>query len=469
MGRRVRRRRRRRSISTQTTILRRSDPRLVLVSSAARSLVRSHPRVRSSLVPRVQVAAELDTSPADVKLIFKGRFLKDSMPIESVAGLEDGAVVHAMCSSAAAKPVSSPAAAENDDADESDDNKNDNDNDDNPQRPSSSAVETMLRNMVGTDNPEMLREMNAMLTDPENRRRILASMADPQMRLEYMRSMDRQLSNIESMPGGFAALASMMGQIDGTPDAGVDADEGARSGRQQGGEGAAGNNPFERLFVNYRSVGEHAGPMPNPWVSGSERGTTTAGRTTTAGGTTPPGMLPMADLQEMTSRLASGNMSQEEILEAGSRLASQMEALLGSLPPEQLAEVTSLAERLAGGGDLSMFSGAQREMMEGLLSAMHDGGDGGDGGDAGRLGTEFMIAAGLRGRAGGQQQGQQQPRRQQRPPLSEEELAEKNQQLRAMGFYDEDANRRALQTAHGNVHAAVDRLLSSGGAFGGFA
>ena len=138
-------------------------------------------------------------------------------------------------------------------------------------------------------------------------------------------------------------------------------------------------------------------------------------------------------------------------------MASQMEALLGSLPPEQLAEVTSLAERLAGGGDLSMFSGAQREMMEGLLSAMHDGGDGGD---AGRLGTEFMIAAGLRGRAGGQQQGQQQPRRQQRPPLSEEELAEKNQQLRAMGFYDEDANRRALQTAHGNVHAAVDILLA---------
>ena len=157
----------------------------------------------------------------------------------------------------------------------------------------------------------------------------------------------------------------------------------------------------------------------------------------------------MADLQELTSRLASGSMSQEEILEAGSRLASQMEALLGSLPPEQLAEVTSLAERLAGGeGDLSMFSGEQREMMEGLL-----------GGDAGRLGTEFMIAAGLRGRAGGQQ-GQQQPRRQQRPPLSEEELAEKNQQLRAMGFYDEDANRRALQTAHGNVHAAVDILLA---------
>ena len=154
-------------------------------------------------------------------------------------------------------------------------------------------------------------------------------------------------------------------------------------------------------------------------------------------------------LQEVAPRLASGSMSQGEILEAGSRLASQMEALLGSLPPEQLAEVTSLAERLAGGeGDLSMFSGEQREMMEGLL-----------GGDGGRLGTEFMIAAGLRGRAGGQQ-GQQQPRRQQRPPLSEEELAEKNQQLRAMGFYDEDANRRALQTAHGNVHAAVDILLA---------
>ena len=115
-----------------------------MVSSS--SAARSRSLTRASLVPRVQVAAALNTSPADVKLIFKGRFLKDSTPIESVAGLEDGAVVHAMCSSAAAKPVSSP--AENNDNDDNDiDNDNDNDNG------QTTLVETMLRNIVGTDNP----------------------------------------------------------------------------------------------------------------------------------------------------------------------------------------------------------------------------------------------------------------------------------------------------------------------------
>jgi hypothetical protein len=44
--------------------------------------------------------------------------------------------------------------------------------------------------------------------------------------------------------------------------------------------------------------------------------------------------------------------------------------------------------------------------------------------------------------------------------VSEEDLREKNQQLQSMGFHDEQANRRALQMTNGNVHAAVDLLLS---------
>ena len=34
------------------------------------------------------------------------------------------------------------------------------------------------------------------------------------------------------------------------------------------------------------------------------------------------------------------------------------------------------------------------------------------------------------------------------------------QQLRDMGFYDEDANIRALTMSNGNVNAAIERLLS---------
>jgi ubiquilin len=34
--------------------------------------------------------------------------------------------------------------------------------------------------------------------------------------------------------------------------------------------------------------------------------------------------------------------------------------------------------------------------------------------------------------------------------------------LREMGFYDQEANIRALVATQGNVHAAVERLLTSG-------
>ena len=52
-------------------------------------------------------------------------------------------------------------------------------------------------------------------------------------------------------------------------------------------------------------------------------------------------------------------------------------------------------------------------------------------------------------------------RARQRQPIYEEERSEKNQQLQSMGFLDEQANRRALHMSNGDIHAAVDLLLSS--------
>ena len=47
------------------------------------------------------------------------------------------------------------------------------------------------------------------------------------------------------------------------------------------------------------------------------------------------------------------------------------------------------------------------------------------------------------------------------PANPESAYAAQLQQLQEMGFFDRDANLRALIATGGNVHAAVERLLAS--------
>lgn len=404
---------------------------------------------------RELVAAALDVSAADVKLIFKGRFLKDSMPIESVLGIHDG-VVHAMCSGSSRPPVVSSPTPENNDGDEInvDVNMNVNVNQSNVDDSADGLLRDVLRSAIGSENPEMLNELRQIMEDPESMRRMMQVANDPRMRLEYMRQMDRQLSNIESMPGGFAALASMMSRMDGVGGGGGDGD-GDREEAFEGGNTTNGNdmgtnhsNPFDRLFVNYTG-GTDPMPMPNPWVGGPPSSAPSRG---------PLPAQPLPSIEEMQRVMGGLSALEGGSPEALLRMRSEMEAIMRDMPPEVVQQAEAMRNRL-NAGDLSVLGEIRPEDMraledmsrhifrhlppefraetEGLMSRIREGG---------MQGLQDL----LEGR-GEPTMGTTQ--------LSDDQLAEKTAQLRSMGFYDDDANRRALVATNGDVHAAVDLLL----------
>lgn len=116
---------------------------------------------------------------------------------------------------------------------------------------------------VMEENPEVARA----LQNPEALRTMAAAARNPQLMQEMMRNNDRQLANIESLPGGFDALRrmyetvqapleeSLLGGGDGEGGAGATAPAGAHGG------GIA------------TAAGASMSAMPNPWArSGADSG-----------------------------------------------------------------------------------------------------------------------------------------------------------------------------------------------------
>jgi ubiquilin len=116
-------------------------------------------------------------------------------------------------------------------------------------------------------------EVNQVLNDPATMAQMSRVMANPQLMREYMRGMDRQMSNIESMPGGFAAMQRMHAQLD------------AADAQQQDAPAAPpADNPFAAMFQGGAAAAPGAGdgaapaaspgvgggpnsaPLPNPWA-----------------------------------------------------------------------------------------------------------------------------------------------------------------------------------------------------------
>jgi ubiquilin len=148
-----------------------------------------------------------------------------------------------------------------------------------------------LQSML-TSNPQIqqLMERNPELThvlhNPELMRQAMEMARNPAAMREMMRSQDRQLSNIESIPGGFNALARMYHEIQ----------EPMMDAAQESIQQQMQNNPFSALLGQQQSKFSHlfylhlsfspapgtpspgpsvpqgtpnTAPLPNPWASGA--------------------------------------------------------------------------------------------------------------------------------------------------------------------------------------------------------
>ncbi|KAI8622133.1 hypothetical protein BC830DRAFT_1090951 [Chytriomyces sp. MP71] len=132
----------------------------------------------------------------------------------------------------------------------------------NPQFMASIMEADPRMNALAEQNPEIRQ----MLRDPGFLRQMSRAMRNPDLMNEMMRNQDRALSNIESIPGGMAALSSMYTSMEQTERA---------LGPTTPGTTDESNRRFaERIGANLETAGGD-GPndaaLPNPWAAPASR------------------------------------------------------------------------------------------------------------------------------------------------------------------------------------------------------
>ncbi|KAJ3166755.1 hypothetical protein HDU88_003239 [Geranomyces variabilis] len=212
------------------------DLKALLASEILRSATSASSPTPSSATAGTTPTAPLD--PDSLRLVYAGRIFKDDDATLAELGIKEGAVVHAtkLASNRAAEESAAAAAGES------------------PARraaasPASAAPTTLRgaaaaaqRNAFGMpdmgdmlenpvvrsmlENPDFMRtllendpriarlaesnpSLRQTLSDPRFLREMLDTMRNPALSQEMMRNVDRQLLNIENIPGGFNALSSM--------------------------------------------------------------------------------------------------------------------------------------------------------------------------------------------------------------------------------------------------------------------
>lgn len=170
-------------------------------------------------------------------------------------------------------------------------------------------------------NPEIAHVFN----DPGTFRQMMQMARNPSLMNEMMRNTDRQMANIEMMPGGFDALRRMHENIQ-APLMDAATGGGLMQGNDNNGGGnantATDDNPFSSLFQqNTRSNA----PMPNPWAANND--TTAADRNVT-----PPGNLNAAGLGTGTgtgTRSATGTATTNAGTEGANAFAQLFQGMGG--------------------------------------------------------------------------------------------------------------------------------------------
>eukprot|EP00803_Ostreobium_quekettii_P002570 evm.model.scf_1213.6 EVM.evm.TU.scf_1213.6 scf_1213:34076-41018(-) len=468
-----------------------------------------------------EVGKKCGVPAAEQRLIYKGQILRDERTIESY-GVGDEHVLHmvrkhpqptggsgaASQAAAAAAPTSSPPlgslfglGAGAPTAQQAGEMFN------NPFMQSLLSNPEFLQNLLRSNpaireiidrNPELAHVLN----NPEVLREYLQLASNPNLMQEHIRNADRALSNLESLPEGFNTLRRIYESVQ----------EPLMNATTASADNQA--NPFSALFSgsaptttgsegggaapesDSTSQAPNTAPLPNPWApaapaapaAATPASTPTAGATGTrgadqtpgaGGGTLPlPGMLPgmgAGGAPDMASLMqAINNPAVQQMMQSMLSTPGMMESLINSVPglrqaaeqnPE-MREAFSNPEMLSTMFDpqnIQAMMQIQQAMQQlqssglGSMMGLPDAGATPLSGPAGANATSGLaqlLAGGMGGMGGMAGMGV--------PPVADPEATygPQLQQLQDMGFSDRPANIRALQATGGNVHAAVERLLS---------
>jgi len=380
---------------------------------------------------------------------------------------------------------------------------------DNPERMGQlmqSSFQNPQMRQIMESNPELRQLWN----DPAMMQQAMQMLRNPSMMQQAMRQQDLAMSQLENMPGGFAALSNMYRNVqepmmeaaaetsrssgtDGTSSQG----RSNASSLDAGATGAAMPNPWSTNSssapLSSSSSGSNSGNpftgMPNPW--GGAAGNTNTPNPRGGGGGGMPGGMPNIDqamqmldnpmFQNIYNDMVQNNPDMlRNMLEAQNPMLRQMfqdnpamanNFIQHSMNPNNLRSMLQMQRGMQGatgeagapGGaaGANPFAGVPPNFNPNMFANMMqpNSGDGGSNSANGSLDFSNLLnqfqSVGLAG-AG------REPAPGASAPLSPADRF--RNQLRAlydMGFDDEQACLSALQANHGNVNRAVDYLLSA--------
>lgn len=310
---------------------------------------------------------------------------------------------------------------------------------DNPMVQSLMSDPAVINEMMNS-NPQMRQimeqnpEVGAVMRDPENLRRAMSMMRNPAAMQEMMRNQDQALRNVESMPGGSAALGRMFNDVLNPMQ-----------------DAMGGQNPYQAAAASDSNNANNTGSSetaPNPWAANTNTSTNNAeaNTTNTAGNQGLPQMSQglqdamrnhmMQNPQLLTSMFGERMNMATDNPEVANRVTSLLTnpSLINSMQkPEVRAALTKIQEG---------FAVINREAPE-LARAMGMPDMGAFGGNMFTGGSSANAAAATPSV----------------PP--EERFKDQLDQLAAMGFADRARSIQALQACGGNVQMAVNWLLEN--------
>jgi ubiquilin len=271
-----------------------------------------------------------------------------------------------------------------------------------------------LRSILGT-NPQMqelLRqnpELNSMINDPQFLQQTAEAMRNPAMMREMMRNTDRAMSNIESLPGGSAALHKLYNEIQAPLYEASQAPQGQLKKISDKKELTA---KYGSLENPKRPVAE---PMTNPWAKSTARIPTPVVPNTIAG---PVDMSAMAQMmQDPSLQQFLGSSIRQEIPRSAGFNPAALQQLFSPTTMQSMGRLERSLESIQHGQQSSQSS------QESFSSVFRN----------------FLTDSQLDPRSRFRQQ---------------------IEALREMGFTDMDAVVKALQETNGNIDEAAVKLAT---------
>ncbi|KAI9193208.1 uncharacterized protein BJ171DRAFT_532126 [Polychytrium aggregatum] len=242
----------------------------VRLPSGSKLEVLADPLSTTVLQLKEKIAVLGNIPAAESRLVFAGRIMSDDSSLLSEYGIKDrGDIINlarkasnSLTAPSAASPASSvvptPATAQ---ASSPFGNMREMMN--NPLIQSLLDNPTFMESILQSDprlrqmserNPEVAR----MMRDPQFLRQMSETMRNPALMQEMMRNHDRQLSNIEAIPGGFNYLSSMYHEMEEPGDTAAATRDSEEANRRMA----------EALGVSqtHASSGPNDQPLPNPWA-----------------------------------------------------------------------------------------------------------------------------------------------------------------------------------------------------------